>query len=65
MNKLASTILASALMFALPVSAEDAAGDWIGVLNSGFKVRVHIDKIATGYSGDLINPSATERISIR
>jgi len=60
MNKIALTILASTLLFAQRVLGEDAAGDWVGALNSGFKVRVHIDKSATGYRGDLINPSGNQ-----
>jgi uncharacterized protein len=37
--------------------AQDAGGDWIGHLPSGFRVLVHIDKTEHGYSGVLINPS--------
>ncbi|MFC5582144.1 alpha/beta hydrolase family protein [Rhodanobacter terrae] len=37
--------------------AQDASGDWIGHLPSGFRVLVHIDKVGHGYSGVLINPS--------
>lgn len=37
--------------------AQDAGGDWIGHLPSGFRVLVHIDKVGQGYSGVLINPS--------
>ena len=35
-------------------------GDWIGQLKGGFKVRIHIEKTATGYSGHLTNPSGNE-----
>lgn len=39
---------------------EDVAGDWVGQMNGSFKVRIHIDKTGTGYSGKLINPSGNE-----
>lgn len=52
-----ASILALFLVFSMPALAEDAAGDWIGALDGGFKVRVHIDRSATGYRGNLINPS--------
>jgi pimeloyl-ACP methyl ester carboxylesterase len=51
------SILGLLFVLGMPAFAEDAAGDWIGELKGGFKVRVHIDKTATGYSGRLINPS--------
>lgn len=37
--------------------AQEAGGDWIGHLPSGFRVLVHIDKTGHGYRGVLINPS--------
>jgi len=40
--------------------AQDASGDWIGHLPSGFRVLVHIDKAGHGYSGVLINPSGNQ-----
>ncbi|WP_143324382.1 S9 family peptidase [Caulobacter sp. FWC2] len=40
--------------------AEEATGNWTGSLPSGFKVRLRIDKTATGYAGVLINPSNME-----
>lgn len=45
---------------AIPAFAQEVAGDWIGQLNSGFKVRVHLEKSASGYSGHLTNPSGNE-----
>jgi pimeloyl-ACP methyl ester carboxylesterase len=41
-------------------SAEDAAGDWVGQLNSGFKVRIHVDKATDGYKAFLTNPSGNQ-----
>jgi pimeloyl-ACP methyl ester carboxylesterase len=40
-----------------PGSAEEPAGDWIGHLPSGFKVRLHVTKTADRYAGALINAS--------
>jgi len=45
---------------AIPARAQEVAGDWIGQLNGGFKVRVHLEKSASGYSGHLTNPSGNE-----
>jgi pimeloyl-ACP methyl ester carboxylesterase len=42
--------------------AEEPAGDWIGQMNGGFKVRIHIEKTASGYGGKLTNPSGNETI---
>ncbi len=53
-------VLLTSLLAAIPAFAEDAAGDWVGQMNSGFKVRIHIDKTANGYSGHLTNPSGNE-----
>ncbi len=47
-------------VLAIPAFAQNVAGDWIGELNSGFKVRVHLEKTASGYSGHLTNPSGNE-----
>ncbi|MBP2160028.1 MULTISPECIES: S9 family peptidase [Asticcacaulis] len=52
--------LCALLATSLPgmVIAEEAAGDWIGSMDSGFKVIVHIDKDAAGaYSGTLRTPN--------
>src|SRR5579862_1542350 len=37
--------------------AEEAAGDWVGQLDGGFKVRIHIDSLNSRYTGYLTNPS--------
>lgn len=38
--------------------AEEAAGDWVGFMDSGFKVIVHVDKLSSGaYSGTLRTPN--------
>src|SRR5580698_2948495 len=45
---------------ASPAFGQEVAGDWIGQLNGGFSVRVHLEKNASGYSGHLTNPSGNE-----
>jgi uncharacterized protein len=40
--------------------AGDVAGDWIGQMNGGFKVRIHFEKTEGGFGGKLINPSGNE-----
>jgi pimeloyl-ACP methyl ester carboxylesterase len=40
--------------------AQELAGDWIGQMNGGFKVRIHFDKTSSGFTGKLINPSGNE-----
>jgi pimeloyl-ACP methyl ester carboxylesterase len=42
--------------------AQDLAGDWVGQMNGGFKVRIHFEKTDSGYSGKLINPSGNETV---
>jgi uncharacterized protein len=42
--------------------AQGIAGDWIGQMNGGFKVRIHVEKTDSGLSGKLINPSGNETI---
>ncbi len=56
------TVLGALLLcfLAVPAFAQEAAGDWIGQLDSGFKVRVHLEKNASGYIGHLTNPSGNE-----
>ena len=51
-------LLLLAVVAAAP--AEEAAGDWIGQMNGSFKVHIHIEKAASGYTGKLINPSGNE-----
>jgi len=60
MRRFAVPVVLSTLVLAVPGSAQEAAGDWIGQLNSGFKVRIHLEKTATGYRGHLTNPSGNE-----
>jgi len=45
---------------ALALAAQDPAGDWIGRMNGGFKVRIHLDRAGSGLDGKLINPSGNE-----
>jgi pimeloyl-ACP methyl ester carboxylesterase len=40
--------------------AQDLAGDWIGEMNGGFKVRLHFERVDSGFGGKLINPSGNE-----
>jgi pimeloyl-ACP methyl ester carboxylesterase len=40
--------------------AQDPAGDWIGRMNGGFKVRIHFERVGSGFDGKLINPSGNE-----
>lgn len=53
-------VLFSLCAIAPAVFAQDIAGDWIGQMNSGFKVRIHFEKSNSGFSGKLINPSGNE-----
>lgn len=55
-------LLLSALMIAPPVLAQGVAGDWIGQMSGGFRVRIHFDKAGSGFSGKLINPSGNETV---
>jgi pimeloyl-ACP methyl ester carboxylesterase len=50
----------SMLVVAASAFAQEVAGDWTGQLNTGFTVRVHLEKAATRYSGHLTNPSGNE-----
>jgi len=59
MNHIAMKLLLM-LVIAVPAFAQEAVGDWIGELNGGFKVRIHLERSATGYSGHLTNPSGNE-----
>jgi pimeloyl-ACP methyl ester carboxylesterase len=45
---------------ALALAGQDPAGDWIGRMNGGFKVRIHFDRAGSGFDGKLINPSGNE-----
>jgi len=59
MRKAAILVILSTLV-TVPALAQEVAGDWIGQLNGGFKVRIHLEKSAAGYSGHLTNPSGNE-----
>jgi uncharacterized protein len=60
MRRFAILVVLSMLDIAVPALAQDVAGDWIGELNGCFKVRIHLEKTATGYGGHLTNPSGNE-----
>lgn len=55
-----SVVVVSCVLLVIPAVAEEAAGDWIGQLNGGFKVRIHISPSSAGYSGYLTNPSGNQ-----
>lgn len=40
--------------------AEEAAGDWVGQLSGGFRVRIHIGRANAAYTGYLTNPSGNQ-----
>jgi uncharacterized protein len=42
--------------------AQGLVGDWIGQMNGSFKVRIHVEKTGSGFSGKLINPSGNETV---
>ena len=42
--------------------AQGLVGDWVGQMNGGFKVRIHIERVSSGFTGKLINPSGNETI---
>ena len=50
------------MLICLPARAQDAAGDWIGELNGGFKIRLHIVRENSAYTGYLTNPSGNETV---
>lgn len=57
---IAGLVLAVPGAFApFPANAEEIAGDWIGRMESGFTVRMHVDKSADGYAATLTNPSGS------
>lgn len=60
MRKSAALFVLSMLVVTATALAQEVAGDWTGHLNTGFTVRVHLEKTATGYSGHLTNPSGNE-----
>src|ERR1700691_5589242 len=60
MRKPAVLVALSMLVITAAALAQEVAGDWTGQLNDGFTVRVHLERIATGYGGHLTNPSGNE-----
>jgi len=42
--------------------AQGLVGDWVGQMEGGFKVRIHIERVTSGFTGKLINPSGNETI---
>jgi pimeloyl-ACP methyl ester carboxylesterase len=60
MLKFIVLVVLPAFVLAVPAFAQEAAGDWAGQLDGGFKVRIHIERIGTGYGGHLTNPSGNE-----
>ena len=46
----------------MPAVAQELAGDWIGQMDAGFKVRIHFEKTESGFSGKLTNPSGNETV---
>ena len=62
MRRIIAFILLSAYGITWSAVAQGLAGDWIGQMNGGFKVRIHIEKTDSGFSGKLINPSGNETV---
>ncbi len=60
MRKFAFLIFLSMFLHAVPAFTQEVAGDWVGQLNGGFTVRIHLEKNAAGYGGHLTNPSGNE-----
>jgi len=60
MRKPAVLVVLSMLVITATALAQEVAGDWTGQLNTGFTVRVHLERTATGYCGHLTNPSGNE-----
>ncbi len=60
MRKVALVILLTAFVLVTAALPQEVAGDWIGQLNGSFKVRIHIERTSSGYSGTLTNPSGNE-----
>jgi len=61
-RKIIVFILLSAYGITSSAVAQGLAGDWIGQMNGGFKLRIHIEKTDSGFSGKLINPSGNETV---
>jgi uncharacterized protein len=60
MRRVVVLVVLSTVVIAVLAFAQGAAGDWTGQLNSGFKVRIHLEKTPSGYRGHLTNPSGNE-----
>ena len=60
MRKPAILVVLSMLVITATAFAQEVAGDWTSQLNTGFTVRVFLEKTAAGYSGHLTNPSGNE-----
>jgi len=61
-SRIVFLILISAFGITTPTLAQEIAGDWIGQMNGGFKVRIHLERTDSGLSGKLINPSGNETV---
>jgi len=62
MRKPAILVVLSMLVITATAFAQEVAGDWTSQLNTGFTVRVFLEKTAAGYSGHLTNPSGNETV---
>lgn len=62
MRKIIFFILFAAYWTTSLALAQDLAGDWMGQMNGGFKVRIHFERIGPRFSGKLINPSGNETV---
>src|ERR1700675_1727099 len=61
-RKIFFLILLSACGINPSTRAQELAGDWIGQMNGGFKVRIHFERTNSGFSGKLTNPSGNETV---
>jgi pimeloyl-ACP methyl ester carboxylesterase len=55
-------LILSVFWIATATPAQGLAGDWIGQMNGGFTVRLHFERVDSGFSGKLINPSGNETV---
>ncbi|HET6931833.1 MAG TPA: alpha/beta fold hydrolase [Candidatus Acidoferrum sp.] len=55
-------LLLSACGITASALAQGLVGDWTGQLNGSFKVRIHFERVSSGFSGKLINPSGNETV---
>jgi pimeloyl-ACP methyl ester carboxylesterase len=62
LRKIVFLILLSAVGTATPTLAQELAGDWIGLMNGGFKIRIHFERTDAGFSGKLTNPSGNQTV---